>query len=159
MCDRATGQPGQGTVFCPCFQLCPATRNEPGRVQGGRSPPCRGSGGVPQRTTYLGRAGGKTSAHVSARAPTPPRRTGRRIDSRPATAQNVEAVRARCCAIFPFEFPPHLCFNVSVRTPTPANRREHPPAKVNQPKRPLPDSQEKKLFSYQLNNQTINRRR
>ena len=116
--------------------------------------------GSPPESNYPpGRMGGKASALVSARAPTLPRRTERRMGSRPATAQNVEAVRARCCAIFPFEFPPHLCFNVSVRTPTPANRREHPPAKVNQPKRPLPDSQEKKLFSYQLNNQTINRRR
>ena len=52
--------------------------------------PSSGGGlGVSPRflNTPLGRVGGKNNAHVTATMPTPPKRSGRRIDTRPDTKQ------------------------------------------------------------------------
>ena len=70
----------------------------PGGVQRGPAPSGGGLGVSPRLLkTPLGREGGKNNAHVAATTPTPPPRTGRRIDIRPAPARNVGLPRCAFC--------------------------------------------------------------
>jgi len=64
-----------------------------GGVQRGQAPSGGGLGVSPRfLKTSLGRVGGKKDAHVTATTLTPPTRTRRRINTRPATEQDAGPV-------------------------------------------------------------------
>ena len=102
-------------------------------------PSCRGSGGVPQnQITSLGGRVGRDRSCSEQRQPRPPRGNS---------------------ATFPFEFPPHLCFNVSVRTSTPADRPERPPRRSIKRKRHSSDSRRKTFLQTNTQSTDVGRGR